>query len=122
MFVVYMLLCGDGSYYIGHTDDLERRMVAHADNTYGGYTAERHPLRLVWHDEFATRWDALERERQLKGWSRGKKEALIRGDWNAIHRQSRSGYRPSTRPALRAGLARGERGRFATAERGGRRR
>jgi len=94
MFSLYMLRCGDGSFYIGHTEDLEQRMQQHETNAYGGYTADKHPLRLVWVQEFSTRLEALERERQLKGWTRRKKEALIRGDWNAIHALARARKRP----------------------------
>jgi predicted GIY-YIG superfamily endonuclease len=76
-----MLRCADGSYYIGHTDDVERRMGMHNEGTMAGYTATRRPLRLVWSQDFATREEALAAERRIKGWSRAKKEALIRGDW-----------------------------------------
>ena len=67
-FFVYMLHCGDGSYYVGHTDDLEKRMAEHEAGTYGGYTARRRPVKLVFVDEFSSRDEAIERERQLKGW------------------------------------------------------
>ena len=90
-FWVYMLLCGDGSYYVGQTDDLERRMAQHSSSEFGGYTAERHPLQLVFAEAFPSRDDALNRERQLKGWSRRKKEALIAGDWPAVQRFARLG-------------------------------
>ena len=106
-FVLYMLRCADGSYYVGHTDDLQKRIAQHQLGLLGGYTARRRPVELVFSCELSTREQALERELQLKGWSRAKKEALIAGDWNAIHELSRRGVRPSTRP-LR-GLAQGER-------------
>lgn len=83
-FVLYMLRCRDGSYYVGHTDDLDKRIQEHEDGTCGGYTATRRPVELVFVDEFATREDALARERQLKGWRRAKKEALIRHDWDKL--------------------------------------
>jgi predicted GIY-YIG superfamily endonuclease len=85
-FYVYMLECADGSYYVGHTDDLEKRMALHDAGSCAGYTAQRRPVQLVFADEFPSRDDAIQRERQLKGWSRAKKEALIRGDWEAVHR------------------------------------
>ena len=91
MFWVYMLKCSDGSYYTGHTDDLERRVMQHQQGTIVGcYTHDRRPLTLVFSESFSTRIDALEMERRIKGWSRVKKEALIRGDWAAISRLSRS--------------------------------
>ena len=94
-FFLYMLRCADGSYYVGHTDDLELRIAHHDAGTYGGYTHDRRPLELVFVAEFATRREALERERQIKGWSRAKKEALIRGDWNEVKRLARSHSSPS---------------------------
>jgi predicted GIY-YIG superfamily endonuclease len=83
-FFLYMLRCRDGSYYVGHTDDLDKRIQEHEDGTCGGYTATRRPVELVFVDEFQTREDALARERQLKGWRRAKKEALICRDWDKL--------------------------------------
>lgn len=85
-FVLYMLRCRDGSYYVGHTDNIEKRMAEHADGTCGGYTLRRRPVELVFVDELSSREEAIERERQLKGWSRAKKEALIRNDWPELQR------------------------------------
>src|SRR3546814_9878841 len=76
----YMLRCRDGSYYMGHTDHLDYRMGQHQTGEIPGYTATRRPVELVWSAEFTTRFEALEAERQIKGWSRAKKEALIRSD------------------------------------------
>ncbi len=95
MFYIYILRCGDGSYYVGHTDDLETRMRQHANRERCGYTARRHPLTLVYTCEFSTRLEALERERQIKGWTRAKKEALIRGDWDQLSQLARVGGAPS---------------------------
>jgi tRNA/rRNA methyltransferase len=89
-FYVYMLRCVDGSYYVGHTDDLERRLAAHQSGEIRGYTRSCRPVRLVFHEEFPSREDALLRERQIKGWSRRKKEALIKGDWDSVKRLSRA--------------------------------
>ena len=85
-FWVYLLRCADGSYYTGHTDDLDKRIGEHVAGACGGYTATRLPVELVWSQECATRIEALNFERQVKGWSRAKKEALIRGDWDEISR------------------------------------
>ena len=83
-FYAYMLRCSDGSYYVGHTEDLESRFGAHQSGLIPGYTQKRRPVQLVWSQDFHTREEALAAERQIKGWSRAKKEALIRGDWEAI--------------------------------------
>jgi putative endonuclease len=88
-FHAYLLRCNDGSYYAGHTDDLDRRMAQHATGELGGYSAKRLPVTLVWSDAFQTRNAAFAVERQLKGWSRAKKEALIAGDWKLIAQLAR---------------------------------
>jgi len=85
-FWTYMLKCADDSFYIGHTDHLEQRMAAHGTGALRCYTSNRRPVSLVWSQEFATREEALAAERQLKGWSRKKKEALVHGDWQEIRR------------------------------------
>ena len=89
-FWVYLLSCADGSYYTGHTDDLDRRIGEHVAGACGGYTTTRLPVELVWSQECATRIEALSFERRIKGWSRAKKEALIRGDWGEISRLARN--------------------------------
>ena len=90
MFWVYMLQCRDGSYYTGHTDNLEARIAAHQSGEIIGYTETRRPLELVFSESFPTRLEALEGERQIEGWSRAKKAALIAGDWQEISRLARS--------------------------------
>jgi tRNA/rRNA methyltransferase len=83
-FYTYLLLCSDGSYYAGHTDNLEQRIAQHQSGAIPGYTEKRRPVRLAWSERFPE-WDqAFAAERQIKGWSRAKKEALIRGDWDAV--------------------------------------
>jgi predicted GIY-YIG superfamily endonuclease len=82
---VYILLCSDGTYYVGCTTDLDTRIAQHHLGTYHGYTAARRPVQLVWLADFPDVFQAIEIERQLKGWSRKKKEALIRGDFELIH-------------------------------------
>ena len=83
-YYVYMLRCSDGSYYVGHTNDLEQRLAAHERGAIEGYTLSRRPVELVFSDQFSTRQEAFHRERQIKGWSRAKKEALIKGDWDGL--------------------------------------
>jgi predicted GIY-YIG superfamily endonuclease len=91
-FWVYILRCADGSYYVGHTDDIELRLAKHRTGEFAGYTRTRLPVKLAFMEEFASRSDAFVRERQIKGWSRKKKEALIRSDWAELSRLAR----PST--------------------------
>ena len=83
-FYACLLRCNDGSYYAGHTDELESRIAQHQAGLLGGYTAARRPVVLVWSDSFPTREEALAAEPRIKGWSRAKKEALIAGDWERI--------------------------------------
>jgi len=87
-FFVYLLRCADGSFYVGHTDDLAQRVAQHQAGEVAGYTHERRPVELAWSQETATREDALSAERRIKGWGRAKKEALVRGDWTAIQRHA----------------------------------
>lgn len=82
---VYILKCADGSYYTGSTVDLELRMAQHQTGSFKGYTSSRLPVELVWQQEFPTEHNAYVVERQIKGWTRAKKEALICGDFDAIH-------------------------------------
>ena len=97
---VYILRCSDGLYYVGSTRaTLERRVNEHNAGTYGGFTKSRRPVVLVFHQEFDRITDAVAAERQIKGWSRAKKEALIRGDFRALPALSRGKARqphPST--------------------------
>ncbi len=97
-FWAYMLHCRGGTFYTGHTDDLELRIAKHQSGLYPGYTRDRLPVELVWSQEFPSRNEALSAERQIKGWSRKKKLALIRGDWAAISRfaQGKDKDGPST--------------------------
>ena len=83
-FHAYLLRCNDGSYYAGHTDDLELRIAQHETGALGGYTAKRLPVTFVWSQEFVIRDEAFAAERRIKGWSRAKKEALIAGDWERV--------------------------------------
>jgi len=95
-FWAYMLHCRGGAFYIGHTDDIERRMGQHETGAIKGFTSDRLPVKLVWSQEFTTRFEAKEAERQLKGWSRAKKMALIRDDWDRITQLARGKSGPST--------------------------
>jgi putative endonuclease len=84
---VYILRCADGSYYVGSTRaSLEQRIAQHNAGTFGGYTARRRPVQLVFQENFDRITDAIAAERQLKGWTRAKKEALIRGDFATLRK------------------------------------
>jgi putative endonuclease len=88
---VYMLRCADGSYYVGTAtgDDLTRRIAEHNSGAYPGYTSTRRPVHLVWSEHFAHITDAIAVERQVKGWTRAKKEALIKGEWGRLQQLSK---------------------------------
>ena len=82
---IYMLKCKDDSYYVGSTVDFAHRVAQHQAGVYGGYTSKRLPIALVWSQAVQTDNDAFLLERKIKGWSRAKKEALIRGEFQKIH-------------------------------------
>jgi predicted GIY-YIG superfamily endonuclease len=79
-----MLLCADGSYYVGHTDNLEKRLYEHQNPLFDIYTASRLPVKLVFHQQFDSRDEAFAMERRVKKWSRMKKLALINKDFEMI--------------------------------------
>ena len=84
-FFTYILECCDGSYYTGFTDDLECRVEAHQSGEYpDAYTLRRRPVKLVFYYEFTDADDALAFEKQIKGWRRAKKKALINGEWEKL--------------------------------------
>lgn len=82
---IYILRCADQSYYIGSTSNLEQRINEHIFHKYSGYTSARLPIELVFAQEFGDINDAIRAERQIKGWSRKKKDALINGDFDLLH-------------------------------------
>ncbi len=86
-YVVYILQCSDDSYYTGSAADLNRRLWQHEIGASpSAYTYSRRPVKLVWVSEGVERYsDALRFERQIKGWSRVKKQALIRGGYGGVH-------------------------------------
>src|SRR5919107_6380836 len=97
---LYILRCADGSYYVGtsRSDDVDTRISQHQQGTFGGYTARRRPVTLVYAAHFDRIDDAVAAERQIKGWSRAKKEALIRGDFQTLPALSKRGFRPLATP------------------------
>jgi tRNA/rRNA methyltransferase len=94
-----MLRCADDGFYVGHTDELDRRMAQHQAGEIQGYTQSRRPVTLAWSQDFPARIEALDAERQIKGWSRAKKEALIAGDWDLVSRLARKSFDTGLRQA-----------------------
>lgn len=77
-YYVYILGCADKSFYVGITNNLQRRLDEHSFGiNKGSYPYDKRPVELIYHEEFTDVWEAISREKQLKGWSRKKKEALI---------------------------------------------
>ena len=86
-YYVYMLLCADGSFYVGITNNLELRIGQHQFGIDPRcYTFKRRPFKLVHSSDFHNVDEAIAWEKQLKGWSRAKKIALTRSDWKLIQR------------------------------------
>jgi putative endonuclease len=84
-YYVYILLCADNSYYTGVTDDLERRVNEHKEgNDLWAYTYGRRPVELKFFQQFQDIKEAISFEKQIKGWTRAKKEALIEKNWNRL--------------------------------------
>jgi putative endonuclease len=82
---MYILKCADGSYYTGSTWNLEKRLAEHQSGLGAKHTARRLPVELIYCEEHDRVEDAFNREKQIQGWSRKKKEALIAGDLNELH-------------------------------------
>jgi tRNA/rRNA methyltransferase len=89
-FYFYILKCSDGSYYIGYSTNLEIRVKAHNQGKAAAYTAKRRPVQLVYNKSFSSCDDAAKRERQVKKWTRAKKEALINGEKEMLKKLSKS--------------------------------
>ncbi|MCK5051007.1 MAG: GIY-YIG nuclease family protein [Candidatus Cloacimonetes bacterium] len=81
---VYIVKCSDGSFYTGSTSNIETRLSEHQNGAIKGYTSSRRPVKLVFSDFFDRAYDAISAERQIKGWSRAKKKALIKGDFDLL--------------------------------------
>lgn len=85
LYYVYIVKCSDNSYYTGVTNDLESRINEHNDGLNPeGYTYKRRPVELVFHYEFNDINQAIDFEKQVKGWSRKKKEAIINDKWDLL--------------------------------------
>ena len=82
MYYLYILRSLDNSLYVGQTDNLNKRLIEHQNHLLNAakFTKEHTDFKLVYSENFETRVDSMRREKQLKGWTRAKKEALIAGD------------------------------------------
>ena len=87
---VYILKCLDNSFYIGQTSNLEKRVIAHNAGNGPKYTAVRRPVKLVYLESFTSHDKAIKREKQLKKWSRVKKQSLINDDIENLKKLSKS--------------------------------
>ena len=88
---VYILRCSDGSFYTGITNDIERRLIEHQSGENSNcYTYKRRPVTLVFNEVFSDVNQAIAFEKQVKGWRRAKKEALINGNWDLLPELSKS--------------------------------
>jgi predicted GIY-YIG superfamily endonuclease len=97
-FFVYILRCSDGSFYVGHCNDVTQRVAAHNSGRGAVWTSCRIPVALAYQEPFATKADAVARERQIKGWTHAKKQALVEGNLSKLRELSKS-HRRSTTPA-----------------------
>jgi putative endonuclease len=104
---LYILRCADGSYYVGTTrSSLDRRVAEYQTGVFDSYTSSRRPVTFMFQEVFERVDDAVTAERQIKGWRREKKEALIRGEYAALPSLARRSFShvsapPSVRPSRR---------------------
>ncbi len=89
-YFVYIVICSDKSYYTGVTSNIERRIFEHNSGKIIGYTSKRLPVKLVYSNRFADVNEAIRAEKQIKGWSRAKKEALIQSNFDSLVELSKS--------------------------------
>jgi len=80
MYYIYVLLCKDGSYYIGSTNDIQKRFLDHLNGRGARYTKSHKPEKLIYQEKFSTKSEALKREAELKKWIKTQKSALINGN------------------------------------------
>lgn len=81
LYYTYILLCQNGRYYVGHTNDLSSRFLRHLNKQGAKFTFQNKPVKIIWSQKLETEPEAIKREKQIKGWTRKKKEKLIRGEW-----------------------------------------
>ncbi len=90
----YIVECSDGSFYVGSTWDLDRRLFEHNEGLGAAYTRRRRPVRLVWSAEFSSIRTAYECEKQIQGWGRAKRLAMIEGRLEDLPALARTARRP----------------------------
>ncbi|MCH9845248.1 MAG: GIY-YIG nuclease family protein [Alphaproteobacteria bacterium] len=95
---VYILHCSDGSYYTGSTKDIDARFYQHQNGEGAVYTKKRLPVKLLYVEEYERIDEAFYREKQIQGWRREKKEALIRGDFGKLNHLSKSPHNSALSP------------------------
>ena len=83
---VYILECSDGSLYTGSTIDLDKRMLEHEEGRGDNHTKKRLPVRFVYFEEYTTIGEAFRKEKQIQGWNRNKKKALIKENFEELKR------------------------------------
>ncbi|AEM72020.1 Excinuclease ABC C subunit domain protein [Allomuricauda ruestringensis DSM 13258] len=92
-YIVYILKCSDNTYYTGITSDLIERLESHQNGKHkNSYTYYRRPLQLVYHCEFTDPNKAILTEKQIKKWSKKKKEALIAGEFDKLPNLSKKNF------------------------------
>lgn len=92
-YFVYIIQCSDNSYYVGHTKELSARFEAHSNGTAAVHTKKFPPKQIVYTEAFNSEKAAIQRELQIKKWSRAKKEALILGDLEKLKKLSHKNFR-----------------------------
>ncbi|WP_367183228.1 GIY-YIG nuclease family protein [uncultured Aquimarina sp.] len=91
LYYVYIVECKDNSFYIGTTNNLERRIYEHNIGLKeDSYTFKKRPVSLKWFETFADPNEAIKIEKQLKGWSRRKKMELIEENWDKLIEYSKN--------------------------------
>ena len=87
---MYILKCSDNSYYVGSTNNLTLRIEEHMNGEGAEYTKHRLPVELVYYEECQSIKEAFLREKQVQGWSRKKREALINGKFEELEKLSKN--------------------------------
>ena len=90
---MYILLCSNGAFYTGSTKHLQRRIQQHQDGNGANYTKKHLPVELIYYEEYGRIDHAFYREKQIQGWSRNKKKALIEGHIEELPKLARKVFR-----------------------------
>ncbi len=91
---IYILKCADDTYYTGVTSNVQKRLMEHQSAEHPeSYTAKRLPVELVFYAEFTDITHAIATEKQVKNWSRAKKEALIKGEFEKLPNLAKKNFK-----------------------------